>query len=66
MVSAAMKLKDTYSLAESALQYQMAGNTTEYDGSLGKAPEGAYTCFQVGPMYLTEEGWRCDGTGTGI
>lgn len=51
---------------ESALQYQMAGNTTEYDGSLGEAPEGAYMCSQVGPMYLTEAGWRCDGTGTGI
>ena len=44
----------------------MAGNTVEYDGSLGEAPEGAYMCFQVGPMYLTEAGWRCDGTGTGI
>ena len=51
---------------ETALQYQMAGNTVEYDGSLGEAPEGAYMCFQVGPMYLTEAGWRCDGTGTGI
>ena len=51
---------------EKALQYQMAGNTVEYDGSMGTAPEGAYMNSQVGPMYLTEEGWRCDGTGTGI
>ncbi|MBQ8852228.1 MAG: hypothetical protein IJZ66_07320, partial [Oscillibacter sp.] len=51
---------------EKALMYQMAGNTVEYDGSLGEAPEGAYMCYRVGPMYLTEEGWRCDGIGTGI
>lgn len=51
---------------EKALQGQMAGNTTEYDGSLGEAPEGAYMCSRVGPMYLNEEGWRCDGVGTGI
>ena len=51
---------------EKALSYQMAGNTTEYDGNIGEAPEGAYMCSRVGPMYLTEEGWRCDGIGTGI
>lgn len=52
--------------SEKALQYQMAGNTVEYDASLGEAPEGAYMNSQVGPMYLSEDGWRCDGTGTGI
>ena len=52
--------------SDKALQYQMAGNTVEYDASLGEAPEGAYMNSQVGPMYLSEDGWRCDGTGTGI
>ena len=45
--------------------WQMAGNTVEYDGRYGEAPEGAYENFQVGVLYLTDEGWRCDGTGTG-
>lgn len=51
---------------ELAYYYQMAGNTTEYDGSLGEAPEGACMDGLVGPMYLSEDGWRCDGVGTGI
>ncbi len=50
---------------EYALHWSMAGNTGEYDGSLGEAPEGAMMNAQMGPMYLTEAGWRCDGTGTG-
>ena len=37
----------------------------EYDGSYGEAPEGAMMNWQMGPMYRTDEGWRCDGTGTG-
>lgn len=41
----------------------MAGNTVEYTGS--DAPAGALEYFRMGPMYLTEEGWRCDGAGTG-
>ena len=36
----------------------------ESSGEL-RAPEGAYENFQVGVLYLTDEGWRCDGTGTG-
>ena len=50
---------------EAARSCQMAGNTVEYDGRYGEAPEGAYENFQVGVLYLTDEGWRCDGTGTG-
>ena len=48
-----------------ARNYQMAGNTGDYDGRYGEAPEGAFENFQVGVLYRTEEGWRCDGTGTG-
>lgn len=51
---------------EKAYHYQLAGNTVDYDGSLGEAPEGACMDSRVGPMYLTEGGWRCDGVGTGI
>ncbi len=46
-----------------ALHWLMAGNTGEYEGD--GAPEGAFSYGRVGYMYLTEEGWRCDGTGTG-
>lgn len=49
-----------------AYYYQMAGNTTDYDGSFGEAPEGACIDSRVGPMYKTEDGWRCVGVGTGI
>lgn len=48
-----------------ALNYQMAGNTGNYDGQYGDAPEGAFENFQVGVLYKTEDGWRCNGTGTG-
>lgn len=48
-----------------ALNYQMAGNTGNYGGQYGDAPEGAFENFQVGVLYKTEDGWRCDGTGTG-
>lgn len=41
----------------------MAGNTVEYTGN--DAPSGALKYYHMGPMYLTEEGWRCDGVGTG-
>ena len=51
---------------EHAYYYQMAGNTEDYDGSLGEAPEGACIDSRVGPMYKTEDGWRCVGVGTGI
>ena len=50
---------------EYALNWNMAGNTGEYDGSYGEAPDGAFMNRQMGPMYLTDDGWRCDGTGTG-
>ena len=50
---------------EVSLGWNMAGNTGEYDGSYGEAPEGAMMNWQMGPMYRTDEGWRCDGTGTG-
>lgn len=49
---------------EVSLGWNMAGNTGEYDGSYGEAPEGAMMNWQMGPMYRTDEGWRCDGTGT--
>ena len=35
-----------------------AGNRVEYTGS--DAPAGALK-YYLGPMCLTEEGWRCDG-----
>lgn len=50
---------------EFALNWNMAGNTGEYGGEHGQAPEGAMVNSQMGPMYLSADGWRCDGTGTG-
>lgn len=50
---------------QEALMRQMAGNTAEYQGEHGTAPDGAFINSQRGPMYLAEDGWRCDGTGTG-
>ncbi len=50
---------------EDALHWQMAGNTGNYTGEPGTAPEGAYENYQIGCLYLAEDGWRCDGTGTG-
>ncbi len=50
---------------DDALNWQMAGNTEGYTGQYGEAPEGALSCWHVGPMYRTEEGWRCNGAGTG-
>ena len=50
---------------ERSLHYQMAGNTGGYTGSDLDVPEGAYENFQVGYLYLADDGWRCDGTGTG-
>jgi len=41
----------------------MAGSTAEYEGD--DAPEGAFQWWKCGYMYLTEDGWRCDGAGTG-
>ena len=40
-----------------------AGNTRYYEGS--DAPEGALIYSRVGYMLLTEEGWTCNGVGTG-
>ena len=42
-----------------------ASNPGDSDGSFGEAPEGALMNFQIGPMYLAENGWRCEGIGTG-
>ena len=50
---------------ERSLNWNRAGNTGAYDGSYGEAPEGAYVSRLMGPMYRTDEGWRCGGTGTG-
>lgn len=50
---------------ERSLHEQMAGNTGGYSGSDPDVPEEAFENFQVGVLYLTEDGWRCDGTGTG-
>ena len=41
----------------------MAGNTGEYEGT--DAPEGALQWWMCGYMCLYEDGWRCDGVGTG-
>ena len=46
-----------------ALNGIMLGDTAPYEGP--DAPEGARTYSRCGYMYLTEEGWRCDETGTG-
>ena len=40
-----------------------AGNTGYYEG--GDAPEGAWIYEHVGYMFLTDEGWTCEGVGTG-
>lgn len=50
---------------EASLSWNMAGNTENYTGAYGEAPEGAFMNRQMGPMYLSDDGWRCDGTGTG-
>ena len=48
---------------DDALHELMAGNTGPYEG--GDAPEGAQIYSRCGYMYLTDEGWRCDGVGPG-
>lgn len=48
---------------EQCAHWLMAGNTGEYSGN--DAPAGAMEYFCCGYMYLTEQGWRCDGVGTG-
>nr|WP_326175029.1 M56 family metallopeptidase [uncultured Oscillibacter sp.] len=48
---------------DGALHYLQAGNTGPCEG--GDAPAGAQVYSRCGYMYLTEEGWRCDGPGTG-
>lgn len=45
------------------LSWNWAGNTTKYEGD--DAPEGTLSRWQIGFMYKTEDGWHCDGTGTG-
>ncbi len=41
----------------------IAGNTGEYAGN--DVPEGAYQYWRCGYLYLLEDGWHCDGVGTG-
>ena len=48
---------------QTALNWSMAGNTMNYEGE--DAPEGAFQWWRVAYLYLSEDGWRCDGTGTG-
>ena len=48
---------------DGALHYLQAGNTGPYEG--GNSPAGAQVYSHCGYMYLTEDGWRCDGPGTG-
>lgn len=48
---------------QAALNWSMAGNTANYEGE--DAPEGAFQWWRVAYLYLSEDGWRCDGTGTG-
>ena len=48
---------------EQCAHWLMAGNTGEYSGN--GAPAGAMEYSRCGYMYLTEQGWRCDGVGTG-
>ena len=40
------------------------GNTTEYEGD--DAPTGALTYQRQGILYLSDDGWRCAGLGTGL
>ncbi|MEG1577908.1 MAG: M56 family metallopeptidase, partial [Oscillospiraceae bacterium] len=35
---------------EQSRNWQRAGNTGDYDGAYGEAPEGAQSCYQMGPM----------------
>ncbi len=48
---------------QAALNWSMAGNTANYEGE--DAPEGAFQWWRVAYLYLSEDGWRCDETGTG-
>ena len=50
---------------EYSLNWSMAGNTGTYDGQYGQAPESAYVYHLMGPMYLSKDGWRCGGVGSG-
>ena len=49
--------------SESAHKSLWAGNTGYYEGD--DAPEGALIYSRVAYMDLTDEGWVCQGTGTG-
>lgn len=48
---------------ERTVYWLMAGNTGKYEGN--DAPAGALTYGHCGYLYLAEDGWRCDGVGTG-
>ena len=50
---------------QNALDYAMAGNTTEYDGGDPAVPEGAWEYFRCGYMTLEADGWHGGLVGTG-
>ncbi|MGM9607914.1 MAG: M56 family metallopeptidase [Oscillospiraceae bacterium] len=50
---------------ENVLHHLMAGNTGAYTGNDPAVPEGAFEYYLIGSMYRTQDGWRCDGVGTG-
>ena len=50
---------------ERAWQWSMAGNTGPYSGNDPSVPDGAYLYSRRGILYLAEDGWHCDGVGTG-
>lgn len=50
---------------QEAMRRSYAGNTGDYGGAYGEAPEGALSYRRCGYMYLTEKGWRCGAVGTG-
>ena len=45
------------------LNWMMAGNTAEYEGD--DAPDHAFQYWHTGHLYLADDGWRCEGVGTG-
>ena len=49
---------------ETALRYQMAGNTHEYTGGDPAVPAGAYECTRCGYAVRESDGWHVTLTGT--
>ena len=50
---------------QNALDYSMAGNTTEYEGGDPTVPEGAWEYYRCGYMTLEDDGWHGELVGTG-